>query len=63
MRRKVKITGDRSIKSKLHRLAYELELDGIRVRQDHSDAQGLADSLQAISSQLGDLARSLRGEG
>lgn len=57
---KVKITGERSIESKLHRLAYELEHDAARIRADHgSEWEGLANALAAISSQLGKLARGL----
>jgi hypothetical protein len=56
--KKVKLTGERSIESKLSRLAYELEHDAARIRADHGEAQDrLANSLKASSSQLGNLAR------
>lgn len=59
--KKVKITGERSIKSKLHRLAYELENDGRRVLCDHPEFGNLADTLQWLSKQLGNAARNLEG--
>lgn len=61
MVRKVKITGERSIESKLQRLAYELGEDAQRVKADHgSDRGGLAFELSRIARQLGALHRSLR---
>lgn len=60
MVRKVKITGERSIESKLQRLAYELGEDAQRVKADHgSDREGLSNALSQISRQLGALRRSL----
>lgn len=56
---KVKLTGKRSIESKLSRLAYEFEEDALRVRVDHNNDL-LADALLAISSQLGKIARAMR---
>lgn len=58
--RKVKLTGDRSIESKLQRLAYELEADAARIRGDHPDQDGLANGIQAVSSKLGSMARSIK---
>lgn len=58
---KVKLTGERSIESKLHRLAYELENDAARVKADHGESQAyLSNSLRAISSMLGNLSRNIR---
>lgn len=57
--RKIKLTGSRSIESKLQRLAYELEADAARVRADHPGQDGLANGIQAVSSQLGKMARSI----
>lgn len=57
--RKIKITGERSIKTKLHRLAYELEHDARRVLCDHPGRASLADTLQWLSSKMGDAARRL----
>ncbi len=60
MQKKTKLTGERSIQSKLHRLAYELENDASRIRADHGQGQaGLAEAIKAISSTLGSLARSM----
>lgn len=60
MNRKIKITGERSLESKLHRLAWELEDDAGRVRASHGDEyESLANALKALSSQLGKLARGL----
>jgi len=56
--RKVKLTGDRSIASKLHRLAYELEYDAKRIRDDHNKDY-LADSIRELSSRCGKLARAM----
>lgn len=56
--RKTKLTGERSIASKLHRLAYELEHDAKRIKADHgSEMEGIADAIRSISSHLGNLAR------
>jgi len=60
--KKVKLTGDRSIESKLHRLAYELEHDAARISADHPDQSYLANSVSEISSRLGKLARSIAGD-
>lgn len=62
---KTKISGNRSIGSKCHRLAYELENDAQRVRYDYSDgAQNyVADTLKEISRMLGNLARKIEAEG
>lgn len=58
--RKVKLTGDRSIESKLHRLAYELEADAARIRADHGASHAaLVEGIRAVSSQLGRMARSI----
>lgn len=58
--RKVKLTGDRSIASKLRRLAFELEDDANRLRHDHGKPyDSLANALSSISSQLGNLGRGL----
>lgn len=60
MVRKVKITGKRSIESKLRRLAYELEHDTSKIKADYGDEREfLANSLRDISSQLGAIARGL----
>lgn len=57
--RKTKLRGHRSIESKLIRLSNELADDAVRVRADHPDQDALVEALKAISSQLGDLGRSL----
>lgn len=57
--RKVKLTGERSIESKLRRLAYELEADANRIKADHPNQDSLSNSVRAISSTLGKLARSI----
>lgn len=60
MIKKVKLTGERSIESKLRRLAYELENDAARVRADHGEKQAyLANSLRNVSSTLGNVARNI----
>lgn len=60
MARKIKITGERSIESKLARLAYELENDAYRIKADYgSDRESLAAGLRSVSSQLGAMARGL----
>lgn len=58
--KRVKLTGERSIESKLHRLAYELESDASRVRADYPDQQHLANSIKEISSRLGKVARRMQ---
>lgn len=55
----VKLTGKRSLATKLQRLAYELEHDAARVRADHPGQASVANALTAISSQLGGLGRVL----
>jgi hypothetical protein len=55
----VKLTGERSIASKLHRLAYELEHDAARVRTKRED---VADALKQISKRCGALARSMEND-
>lgn len=57
--RKVKLTGERSIESKLQRLAYELERDANRIKADHPDQDSLANGVRAVSSTLGRLARNI----
>ena len=58
--RKVKLKGERSIESKLRRLAYELEDDANRIRHDYGrEYDSLANALASISSQLGKLGRGL----
>lgn len=60
MARKVKLTGERSIQSKLHRLAYELEHDASRIAGDYGDAcKNLANAVRSISSKCGDVARGM----
>lgn len=60
MSRKVKITGERSIESKLCRLAYELEHDASKIKADYGyEREFLANSIRAISLQLGAIARGL----
>jgi len=54
----IKLTGERSLQTKLHRLAYELEWDAVRVR-DLGTHDPVANSLQNLSSDLGKLARYL----
>jgi len=57
---KLKMTGERSIESKLARLAYDLEHDASRIRADYDDKhENLANALKAISRQLGKLSRGL----
>lgn len=56
---KVKLTGKRSIESKLHRLAYELENDAARIKADHPHQVGLYGSVREISRLLGMTARSI----
>ncbi len=58
MAQKVKLTGERSIESKLHRLAYELEQDANRIKADHGK-EYLANSIREISSRLGKVARAM----
>lgn len=60
--KKVKLKGPRSIASKLHRLAYELEADASRVRADYPGERYTSDSILAISSSLGKLARRMEQE-
>jgi hypothetical protein len=59
MAKPVKLRGERSIESKLSRLAYELEADAARIHADHPGHASLALSLKDISSRLGRLSRSL----
>lgn len=57
---KVKISGERSIQSKLSRLAYELEFDAMRIRGDHGTKhEYLANGVAAIASQLGKMSRAI----
>lgn len=59
MKNKVKLTGERSIESKLMRLAWELERDASRVREDHPDRDNLANALADISRRLGRVGRNI----
>lgn len=59
---RIKLRGERSLESKLSRLAYELEHDASRIRADHKE-QGLADAVQSISHHLGNLSRGLHRYG
>lgn len=49
---KVKIRGERSIETKLLRLSCELREDARRVRHDHADRPGLANSLDDIAKAM-----------
>jgi len=57
--RKVKLTGERSIQSKLQRLAFELEADANRIKADHPEQDSLSNGVRAISSTLGKMARGM----
>ena len=57
--RKVKLVGDRSIRSKLIRLSNELADDAGRVQVDHPERESLVAGLVEISGRLSELARSL----
>lgn len=59
MSAKIKLTGVRSLKSKLRRMSSELADDSGRVRADHSNHMYLADELAVLSRQLGALAKRL----
>lgn len=59
-KRLTKITGDRSIQSKLQRLAHELEADSARVWKDYGPEQEyICSALLDVSKRLSDLARRL----
>lgn len=60
---KVKLRGERSIESKLMRLAYELEHDASRIAVDHPDHESTSSGLRDISRRLGKLGRSLGANG
>lgn len=60
MKKLVKMTGERSIESKLSRLAYELAYDSCRIRSDYNNRyKTLANSIKVISSQLKKLSRNI----
>lgn len=56
----IKITGVRSINTKLRRLEYEFKADAARILRDcPEDHARVADGLQVIARKMGDLARTL----
>lgn len=59
---RLKLTGVRSVESKMHRLAYELEADAARIRADYPAQDSLANEIAAIASRLGRVSRSLGRE-
>jgi hypothetical protein len=62
MTSRIKLRGERSIESKLDRLAYELGNDAERLRVDHPNKERLIQRLAEVSVTLGVLARAF-GDG
>jgi hypothetical protein len=56
----IKIKGDRSVETKLERLACELREDARRILADEPAYADIADALQVIGSKLGAAARKIR---